>query len=194
MNRPSALARSRPPTTNRAMVPPEVLPVVGLVRCFTATTESDSIAATSMERVPVMSGLASVPNTGGSTGVTAGGDIRMVGGGGAGGAAGSTGGAGIGRGGGEGTTGGGGCGDGGAVAWVFSSASSSTSASPTDRTILVSPSRMMSPSCKEALLTFLPLTMVPLVEPRSMMVISFCPTTSMTACMRLTDSSSSIRR
>ena len=102
-----------------------------------------------------------------------------------------------------GSTGGAGVGGGAAGAAALGSATAvgssslspgATSASPTDRTIFVSPRRMMSPSCSDALLIFLPLTIVPLVEPRSMIVMSFPEVTSMTACMRLTDSSSSSRR
>ena len=57
----------------------------------------------------------------------------------------------------------------------------------------VSPTTIVSPDWSFALLTFWPLTKVPLVEPRSMMLTSPGPLTSMIACMRLTVSSSSLR-
>src|SRR5262245_39767487 len=66
------------------------------------------------------------------------------------------------------------------------------SAAPMLRTILVSPRTMVSPSCSVALLTFWPFTNVPL-EPRSMIETSPLGVVSITACMRLT-ASSSMRR
>src|SRR5688572_6545490 len=70
---------------------------------------------------------------------------------------------------------------------------SSSSASATDTSIRVSPTTIWSPDWSLALLTFWPLTKVPFVEPRSMMLMSPGPVTSMTACIRLTLSSSSRR-
>ena len=53
---------------------------------------------------------------------------------------------------------------------------------------LVSPTTIVSPDWSLALLTFWPLTKVPFVEPRSMMLTSPGPLTSMIACIRLTRS------
>src|SRR5215468_842045 len=210
MKVPAEARSDTPPMAKSASVVGESLPTLGFVRCFTATTESVSIAATSMARRPWRSALASPPKCACSAtavavtdgGVAAGTAMRAGGGtltagagGGAGGRAAAGGGAG-------GSTGGAGVGGGaagaaalgGSATAVGSSSEAAASASPTERTILVSPRTRMSPSCSDALLIFLPLTIVPLVEPRSMMVISVAEVTSMTACMRLTESSSSRRR
>ena len=79
-----------------------------------------------------------------------------------------------------------------AGAWtlVFSSTSSPT---PIESSILVSPTTIVSPDWSLALLTFWPLTNVPFVDPRSMMLTSPGPLTSIIACMRDTVSSSSLR-
>ncbi|MCZ7678454.1 MAG: hypothetical protein M5U28_06655 [Sandaracinaceae bacterium] len=63
-------------------------------------------------------------------------------------------------------------------------------AAPISTTTRVSPSSTSSPFCSWVLLTFLPLTMVPAAEPRSMMKISSGEVTSITACIRETLSSS----
>jgi len=68
----------------------------------------------------------------------------------------------------------------------------SSSSAPIASSMRVSPTMIVSPDWSLALLTFWPLTKVPFVEPRSMMLTSPGPLTSMIACMRLTVSSSSL--
>src|SRR5262245_21827193 len=81
----------------------------------------------------------------------------------------------------------------GGAAAALTLVGSSSSVAPIASSIRVSPTTIVSPDCSLALLTFCPLTNVPLVEPRSMMLTSPGPLTSMIACMRLTVSSSSLR-
>jgi hypothetical protein len=71
--------------------------------------------------------------------------------------------------------------------------SSSELMPPISTTTRVPPRTISSPFCSLHLLTFLPLTIVPDADPRSMMKISSGPVTSITACIRET-LSSSIRR
>ena len=136
------------------------------MQCFTPTTESPSIAATSTAFAPPTSSTDAAIAAWNAAG---GGDIITSGDG-----------AGVG----DGVRGSGGI---GAAASATITAGSAIASS-----IRESPSVIVSPLCSFALLIFWPLTNVPRVEPRSMRLTSG-PVTSTIACMRLTDSSS-IRR
>lgn len=209
---------STAPMPNAAHVAPVILPPRGFMQCFTDTTESPSIAATSTERAPPASstwsaiglnaGWALAANGDGPLGRMPGGaTIPGIPGGGATddaaklGAATAATGAGI-----VGAAIGGGTDDGAGrgldattppcscgCCWTRVGISSSSSAPPTATSMRMSPISTVSPDCSLALLTFCPLTNVPRVDPRSMMLTSAGPVTSMTACMRLTLSSSSRR-
>ena len=143
-----------------------ILPPFGFMQCFTLTTESPSIVATSIARAPLGSSavsatyIACAGRTGaGATAIGTGGGTVAV------------------------TTG---------VGAAAGTETSAGEACAIATSIVVSPTRMTSPLCSFALLIFVPFTKVPRVEPRSMMLTS-APITSMIACMRLTVSSASRR-
>src|SRR5664279_943005 len=215
---------------NSAHVVELTLPPLGSMQCFTPTTESPSIAATSTARAPPKSsaspaieavkpaagavaveyraGPVDMPGGGRKTGAWgAGGAIVCANGDGAGAIGGGASGAGRAAGGAAnadicGCAGAdtGGRGDdatmsacGGACTRVGDSSISASPGWPIESSIFVSPTTIVSPDWSFALLTFWPLTNVPLVEPKSMMLTSPGPLTSMIACMRDTVSSSSFR-
>ena len=231
------------PTANSAIVRPETLPVVGSTQCFTPTTESPSIAATSTDVRPPCSstwpaimfekplgaviagpnGLAEASGALMPIGAGMPGGGRTAGGAACMGAlgAGAVGSAGAGPLPGRDAAMAGAAGGGGAEAGIVIAIAdgadgvagrgveaitsiggadgaaalpaSSSSDVPMESSMRVSPTTIVSPDCSLALLTFELLTKVPFVDPRSMMLTSLGPLTSMIACMRLTVSSSSLR-